>query len=71
MGTGKVRLSLELTPEMNNVLERLSEATGSNKSEILRKAINIMEVAVTAKEHGEKLGVVDKDDNLKTLIVGV
>ena len=71
MSTGKVRLSLELTQEMNNVLERLSEATGSNKSEILRKAINIMEVAVTAKDHGEKLGIVDKDENLKTLIVGV
>ena len=71
MSIGKVRLSLELTQEMNNVLERLSEATGSNKSEILRKAINIMEVAVTAKDHGDKLGVVDKDENLKTLIVGV
>jgi hypothetical protein len=51
----KIKLSLEVTPELNRVIERIAGATGATKSEALRKAIVLMGVAVEAKEKGERL----------------
>jgi hypothetical protein len=57
----RVRLSLEVSPEFNELLESLIEGTGStNKSEVLRKAISLMGVAVEAKKSGEKLYISDE-----------
>jgi predicted transcriptional regulator len=67
----KVKLTLELSPEMYGVLKNLSEETSSSKSEILRKALNLMEVAVTAKSHNYSLGILDKQDHIKSRIVGI
>jgi predicted transcriptional regulator len=53
----KVRLSLDVSPELNDLLEELATATHSTKSEVLRKAIALMDVAVDAKESGQKLWV--------------
>lgn len=56
----KIRYTLELTPESYDVLERLVSGTNStNKSEVLRKAIALMSVAVEAKQNGQKLYISD------------
>jgi predicted transcriptional regulator len=67
----KVRLSLDVSTELNKTLEELAEKTSGSKSDVLRKAIALMEVAVEAKEHGQNVGVVDKKGALVTKIVGV
>jgi Arc/MetJ-type ribon-helix-helix transcriptional regulator len=55
-----VRLSLDVTPEVNELLEQLVRDLGaSNKSEVLRKAIALMKVAAEAKEDGHKLYIGD------------
>jgi hypothetical protein len=59
-GRTKVRLSLDVSPELNDLLERLAEETHSTKSEVLRKAIALMHVAVDAKEHGQKVYISDQ-----------
>lgn len=56
----KVRLSLEVSSELNELLERLARETGSTKSEVLRKAIALIDVAVEAKEQGQRLYVSDQ-----------
>lgn len=53
----KVKLSIEVTVELNRVIERVAAATGATKSEAVRKAIVLMDVAVEAKERGERLFV--------------
>jgi hypothetical protein len=53
----KIKLSIEVTPELNRVIERIADATGATKSEAVRKAIVLMDVAVEAKEKGERLFV--------------
>jgi hypothetical protein len=59
-GRDKVRLSLDVSPELNMRLEQIVRAThASNKSEVLRKAIALMDVAVEAKAQGHKLYVGD------------
>ncbi|HEU0116352.1 MAG TPA: hypothetical protein VFQ80_16805 [Thermomicrobiales bacterium] len=50
-------MSIEVTPELNRVIERISALTGTTKSDVMRKALALMDVAVEAKENGERLFV--------------
>lgn len=67
----KVRLSLDVSPELYTLLESLATTTGGTKSEVLRKAIALMEVAVDAKRQGKKFGIAEKDQQLATEIIGI
>lgn len=67
----KVRLSLDISFELNSLLEALASATGGTKSDVLRKAIALMEVAMDAKRRGLKLGLAEKDQPLTTEIIGL
>lgn len=62
----KVRLSLDVSPELNDLLDTLAHKTHSSKSEVLRKSIALMELAVIAKEQGHTIGVAEKGG--KTLL---
>jgi hypothetical protein len=53
----KIKLSIEVTPELNRVIERIAAHTGATKSDAVRKAIVLMDVAIEAKENGERLFV--------------
>ncbi|MDZ8106975.1 MAG: ribbon-helix-helix protein, CopG family [Nostoc sp. DedQUE12a] len=54
-----VRLNLDLSPELNQILDELVNKTGTSKSDVLRQAIRLMQVMVIAKEETEKLGVTE------------
>lgn len=66
-----IRLSLEVSPQMNEKLEELADKMGGTKSDVLRKAVALIEVAVRAKEEGKKFGVAGPDQTLATEIVGL
>jgi predicted transcriptional regulator len=66
-----IRLSLEVSPQMNDKLEELADKMGGTKSDVLRKAVALIEVAVRAKEEGKKFGVAGPDQTLATEIVGL
>lgn len=55
----RVRLSLDVSVELNELLEELAEETGSTKSDVLRKAIALMDVAVDARREGKRVFVLD------------
>lgn len=67
----KIRLSLDISPALNDLLERLAADTGASKSDVLRKAIALMEVAAEAKRRGQKFGIANQDQQLATEIIGV
>ncbi|HVV51884.1 MAG TPA: ribbon-helix-helix protein, CopG family [Polyangia bacterium] len=67
----KIRLTLDVSQELNRTLEDLAEKTGSTKSDLLRRAIALMEVAVDAKQNGQNLALSDKQDRVVTKIVGL
>lgn len=67
----RVRLSLDLSPELNRLLEDLAVAIDGTKSDVLRKGIVLMELAVKAKRQGRKLGIAESDQPLVTEIVGL
>lgn len=67
----KVRLSLVVTSELNRTLTTLAEKTGETKSDVLRKAIALMEMAVDAKQHGKRVGIVEQDQIVAIEILGI
>ena len=72
MSAEKVRLSLNVSPQLNDTLEALANTTHTTKSDVLRKAIALMQVAVEAKDNGQAVGIVDKlHKRLVREIVGV
>ena len=68
--TTKIRLSLDVSPELNEKLEELAGELHGTKSEVLRKALALMDIAVRAKKEGRRFGIAEKDQPLATEIVG-
>jgi predicted transcriptional regulator len=66
-----VRLSLAVSPELNDRLEQLAEASHTTKSEILRKAIALFDVVAEAKTEKKRFGILDQNKQLVTEIVGI
>ena len=66
-----VRLSLELSPELNRTLEELAEQIHGTKSDVLRKAIALMELAVRAKSEGRRIGIAQPNQELAVEVVGL
>lgn len=68
----KVKMTLEMSEELNEVLEELAKELSTTKSEVVRKALALMEVATAAKKKDQMLGVVSKkDDRLVSRIIGL
>jgi hypothetical protein len=67
----KVRLNLQMSAETNDLLEKIADDAGSNKSEVIRQAIALMKFAHEAKQKGKHFGVVNDPDKLDVEIVGL
>jgi len=66
-----VRLSLSVSPELNARLDLLASRSHSSKSEILRKAIALFDVAAEAKAENKRIGILDQNKQLVTEIIGL
>jgi predicted transcriptional regulator len=66
-----IRLSLNVSPELYETLNTLAAKLHSTKSDVLRKAVALLEVAVRAKEEHKKFGVAAPNQTLETEIVGL
>lgn len=63
--------SRSITDALDKRLDELASELGGSKSDLLRKAIALIEVVVNAKRHGRRIAVVDEDQRVVTTIVGV
>ena len=66
-----VRLSLVISPELNDRLEEIASGSHSTKSEVLRKALALFDVVAEAKTAKRRLGILDENKQLVTEIVGL
>ncbi len=66
-----IRLSLAVSPELNDRLEQLATAGHTSKSEVLRKAIALFDVVAEAKSEKKRFGILDQNKQLLTEIVGI
>lgn len=67
----RVRLSLDVSSDLNQLLENMAQRSRSSISDVLRKSIVLMEVALAEKEKGNHLSVVSKDKEIVKDIVGL
>lgn len=65
-----IRVSLDLTPEMKEVIDTLADAAGVNQSELLRRSISLMKAVKEGEARGETPALV-KDNQITARIVGV
>jgi predicted transcriptional regulator len=66
-----IRLSLSVSPELNERLEQLARSGHTSKSEVLRKAIALFDVVAEAKSERKRIGILDQNKQLVTEIVGI
>jgi predicted transcriptional regulator len=66
-----IRLSLSVSPELNERLELLASSGHMSKSEVLRKAIALFDVVAEAKSEKMRFGILDQNKQLVTEIVGI
>ena len=67
----KVRLNLQVSSELNAMLEEMADSSGSTKTDVIRQALALMKVAHNGKKSGKHLGLVMDPDKLDTEIVGL
>lgn len=66
-----VALSFFISPQWNDELNDLAAKIGGTKSDVFRKAIALLELAVDARDKGKKFGIAEIDQPLATEIVGI
>lgn len=71
MAQEKVRMNLQVSAELNQMLESIAEDTGTNRSDVIRQALALMKVAHEAKRKGKHIGIVSDPQKLDTQIVGL
>lgn len=66
----KIRVSLDISPELYAKLQALAHDIRGTKSDVLRKSLALMDVAVQARKQGKKVGIADTSEQLSTEIIG-
>ncbi|MBA2710469.1 MAG: DNA-binding protein [Tatlockia sp.] len=64
------RITLVVSDELNEALASVAKDTSSTKSDVLRKSIALLQMAVNEKKAGNHLGVFDKKQKIVKEIVG-
>lgn len=67
----KVKLSLIVSPQLNETLENMAQESGTTKSDVLRKALALLELASEARRDGKRIGILTNERQVLTEIVGV
>ncbi|MGF1459323.1 MAG: ribbon-helix-helix protein, CopG family [Leptolyngbyaceae cyanobacterium] len=65
----KKRLNLELSDEAYDQLEKLAEASGKNKAEILRTGLALYGLLEEEKEKGRSLGIIEEEQVVTKIFV--
>lgn len=67
----KIKLSLEIPLELNARLEEIAKELGSTKSDVLRRALALMEVAHEARKQNKIVGVLTQEQKLEKEFIGI
>ena len=68
---GMVRLNLTISDDLAKALDKMATESQTSKSEVLRKALTLFEVARHGVTEGSSVALVDANNNVKTRIVGL
>lgn len=66
------RFNVVLSDDLNRDIDKAVEANQTNRSELLRKALQLYLAALAGKERGLKLGLCDpKTEKMETEFIGL
>ncbi len=71
MNKATVKMSLHLSPDTNAILEQLCEDNDLTKSDLLRRSIALMQVALKNKREGNHLVVLNGRGEKQGEIIGL
>ena len=71
MNEDRIKLSVEVSPELYRTIDRLAKQGHESKSDVLRKGIALMQVALEAKQDGKKIGIAAFGQPLEKEIIGI
>lgn len=71
MSTATIKMSLHLSPETNEILEKMCEDNHLTKSDLLRRSLALMQVALKNKKNGNHLVVVNEQGEKQGEIIGL
>ena len=71
MSAERIKLSVEVSPELYETIDRLAKKGHESKSDVLRKGIALMQVALEAKQAGKKIGIAGVGQPLEKEIIGI
>lgn len=69
--TDRVRLSVQLPRDIDDMLEAVAEARSVTKGEVIRNALALFMVAQDAQKENKAIGIVDDPAKLDQRIVGL
>lgn len=55
------RMSVNLSPEMEKLIEATSKKEGISKSEVIRKAFALLQISEAEKSKGRAIGIIAED----------
>lgn len=55
------RMSVNLSPEMEALIEETAKAENISKSEVIRKAFALLQISETEKKKGRSIGIISED----------
>ena len=67
---GRVSLTLDLSPEVNALLDNLANQIHGTKGDVLRKAVGLFKLSMDARRKGLRVGTIGPDQELETEFVG-
>src|SRR5215510_4802876 len=59
-----VPLDLTISPQADELIERLADKLGVSKPEVLASGLVLLDIAMKAKEGGERLAIVDESGKI-------
>ena len=71
MGNEVVRFALSISPGLAEKIEEMATSQHTTKSDIIRKSIALMSIAIENKALGNSIIVVDKNDKKVAGILGL
>jgi hypothetical protein len=67
----KIRLNLELAPELYDDLQRIARESGTTMTQVFRVAFGLYKACHDAKKRGEHIGLVTDPSKLDRELVGL
>jgi hypothetical protein len=66
----RVRVSLDVTPQMKDIIDALAEESGTTQADVLRRAVALLKVVKDGESKGETPALVSADGRVTTKIIG-